>query len=90
MGYSPWGCKESDTTERLTHRHTQVQKISPHDSSGVWEDFQVASALPAPLVTLLPEFCISDSRHSTVLVSFNQKQQRITLLSSFSFFFFFF
>ena len=20
-GYSPWGCKESDTTERLTHTH---------------------------------------------------------------------
>ena len=20
--YSPWGCKESDTTERLTHLHT--------------------------------------------------------------------
>ena len=20
-GYSPWGCKELDTTERLTHRH---------------------------------------------------------------------
>ena len=24
-GYSPWGCKESDTTERLTHTHTQTQ-----------------------------------------------------------------
>ena len=23
MGYSPWGCKESDTTERLTHTHTK-------------------------------------------------------------------
>ena len=21
MGYSPWGCKESDTTEQLTHTH---------------------------------------------------------------------
>ena len=21
-GYSPWGCKELDTTERLTHTHT--------------------------------------------------------------------
>ena len=41
------------TTERLTHRHTQVQK-HPHYSSGVWEGFQVASVLPAPLVTLLP------------------------------------
>ena len=23
-GYSPWGCKESDTTEQLTHRHTHT------------------------------------------------------------------
>ena len=23
-GYSPWGCKESDMTERLTHTHTNV------------------------------------------------------------------
>ena len=22
VSYSPWGCKESDTTERLTHTHT--------------------------------------------------------------------
>ena len=24
-GYSPWGCKESDTTERLTHTHTHTE-----------------------------------------------------------------
>ena len=24
VGYSPWGHKESDTTERLTHTHTLV------------------------------------------------------------------
>ena len=24
MGYSPWGGKELDTTERLTHMHTQA------------------------------------------------------------------
>ena len=23
VGYSPWGLKESDTTEQLTHTHTQ-------------------------------------------------------------------
>ena len=23
-GYSPWGCKESDTTEELTHTHTHI------------------------------------------------------------------
>ena len=25
MGYSLWGCKESDTTKRLTHTHTDVK-----------------------------------------------------------------
>ena len=24
MGYHPWGLKESDTTERLTHTHTHT------------------------------------------------------------------
>ena len=24
MGYSPWGRKESDTTEQLTHTHTHT------------------------------------------------------------------
>ena len=24
VGYSPWGCKESDMTERLTHTHTHT------------------------------------------------------------------
>ena len=27
-GYSPWGHKELDTTERLTHTHTNVIKCS--------------------------------------------------------------
>ena len=27
MGYSPWGCKESDTTERMsTHSNVRVNK----------------------------------------------------------------
>ena len=26
-GLHPWGLKESDTTERLTHTHTQKQRI---------------------------------------------------------------
>ena len=25
-GYSPWGCKELDTTERLTHTHFLILK----------------------------------------------------------------
>ena len=27
MGYSPWGCKELDMTERLTHTHVQCGDI---------------------------------------------------------------
>ena len=28
MGYSPWGCKEWDTTERLTHTWSSVTSVS--------------------------------------------------------------
>ena len=28
MGCSPWGCKESDTTEQLTHTHWEFSKVS--------------------------------------------------------------
>ena len=28
-GYSPWGCKESDTTEHLTHTHTHRRWLEP-------------------------------------------------------------
>ena len=31
MGYSPWGCKESDTTEQLTHTHTHTHTHTPVD-----------------------------------------------------------
>ena len=24
VGYNPWGCKDSDTTERLTHTHSHT------------------------------------------------------------------
>ena len=27
MGYSPWGCKESDMTEQLIHTHTHSHSI---------------------------------------------------------------
>ena len=32
MGYSPWGRKESDTTERLTHTHTHTHT---HTAKGI-------------------------------------------------------
>ena len=27
VGYSPWGRKESDMTERLTHTHIEIKRI---------------------------------------------------------------
>ena len=27
VGYSPWGCKESDPTEGLTHTHTMLTQM---------------------------------------------------------------
>ena len=35
VGYSPWGCKESDTTERLS-THTWSQKIETQELHSVW------------------------------------------------------
>ena len=34
MGYSPWGCKESDTTECLAHTHTHVQLLEKKKKRG--------------------------------------------------------
>ena len=34
VGYSPWGRKESDTTERLTHTHTSQTFL------GLWQQTQ--------------------------------------------------
>ena len=31
MGYSPWGCKESDTTEQLSMQHLKNQ-----DTESFW------------------------------------------------------
>ena len=35
MGYSPWGCKDLDTTEQLTHTHTHThtQSLKEHTIS---------------------------------------------------------
>ena len=27
VGYSPWGCKKLDTTEKLTHAHTHTDNL---------------------------------------------------------------
>ena len=35
IGYSPWGCKESDTTERL-HFHALEKEMVTHSSILAW------------------------------------------------------
>ena len=44
MGYSPWGHKESDTTERL-HFHFFNKLISPHSNSKHFHHLKRDSAL---------------------------------------------
>ena len=37
MGYSPWGCEESDTTERLHfHFHALEKEMATHSSVLAW------------------------------------------------------
>ena len=37
MGFSPWGCEESDTTERLHfHLHALEEEMATHSSVLAW------------------------------------------------------
>ena len=36
MGYHPWGLKESDTTERLTHTHTHTHTHIKEEAGSPW------------------------------------------------------
>ena len=41
MGYSPWGCKESDTTERLHSYYVPGTGEGTGDKSGTWLNEQI-------------------------------------------------
>ena len=57
-GYSPWGGKELDTTERLnSHTHSRVPETSPEDMN-----VTAPRAVSKPLTELLPENHKSDLR----------------------------
>ena len=46
MGYSPWGCKESDTTERLsvhTHGHSRQEHKNSTQYEGTWNGLTCTS-----------------------------------------------
>ena len=46
MGYSPWGCKESDTTEQPTHTHTVIVEFSSRVHSRI-QKFELMSIFEA-------------------------------------------
>ena len=48
MGYSPWGGKESDTTERL-HFHALEKEMAAHSSVLVWRipEMEESGGLPS-------------------------------------------
>ena len=53
VGYSPWGCKESDTTEQLTHTHTHTHTTQPAG----WCP-ETAKSLPNKLCVLPTADCL--------------------------------
>ena len=52
MGYSPWGHKESDTTERLNTVHTH-RKHSQYDKLSEGASEKLCGTLPQPLIQTL-------------------------------------
>ena len=50
MGYHPWGCKESDITEQLTHTHThthtlQITNLKPVNGTAIDEGWELPQAI---------------------------------------------
>ena len=52
MGYHPWGCKESDITEQLTHTHThththtlQITNLKPVNGTAIDEGCELPQAI---------------------------------------------
>ena len=74
VGYSPWGCKESDKTERLTHTHThththtqipQVKEFILFSAYGKIQDSGFTEIIPFKCISALrgqhPAFLTSQS-----------------------------
>ena len=59
MGYSPWGHKESDTSEQLS---TQVNKNKTNSRVRLFLRSQVGSLLKKRVVTTVGAFCFSLSK----------------------------
>ena len=52
MGYCPWGCKELDMIERLTHTHTHTHRHTEFLMNSTPHRYQSA-AVQVTMVTLL-------------------------------------
>ena len=48
VGYSPWGHKESDTTEQHTHTHTQMSALDTLGSSCLWKALETGGLTADP------------------------------------------
>ena len=44
VGYSPWGCKESDTTERLHFTSSYIYKYMPHNDTYLYHTIHPRSS----------------------------------------------
>ena len=58
MGYSPWGCKESDMTEQLTLQRTEIQ-FSP---ASIYQVPAVCQAQAMPVWITLLKLQVCESR----------------------------
>ena len=74
MGSSPWGCKELDTTEQLTHKHSR--KLG---DSGVNGDKELRSQ---HTVLARQTVCLDDNRLLTTLrMNLSLSAKYLTLIS---------
>ena len=65
-GYSPWGCKGLDKTERLTHTHTHSKNTSSKETtlSGFYETVSVTTHLVMARLYILSVGFIQYDRNS--------------------------
>ena len=66
VGYSPWGCKESDTTEWLNHHHHIYiyMYISTYNPVFITNFHRVSDYIDNAKIKQQGNFCPNDQKHS--------------------------